>query len=61
MLTYYEAFLFARAGHDIRWQTWPSSDFARLVEGTPHPVTGYSITHYTPTSAELSGSKWRIA
>lgn len=61
MLTYAEADLFMRAGDDMRFSTWPSGDFVRILDGTPKMVEGYEIVPYVPTPEEQTQSNWRRA
>lgn len=61
MLTYAEAWLFLRAGDDMRFAAWPQGDFVRMVEGEPRQIEGYDVEPYVPTSDEQTQANWRRA
>lgn len=59
MLSWDEAFLFLRAGDDMRFATWPDGDFIRA--GAEQNIPGYVASAYTPTPFEMSNPQWRRA
>lgn len=72
MLTFEQALLQLKSGHDMRWTSWPAGTFARAVvtlgSATPElkkfaarPGGSYLTATYTPTQAEIFGNQWTAA
>lgn len=62
-LTYPEARLFIRGGHEMRREGWPPGNYVREVKSPPAPAApaGYELALYSPPPVDVAATDWRMA